>query len=103
MESPLAYLEGQSDLSLGRDIQEPASKPSPTLAPMTTTVLPVRSTCSTGYRRPLILTEIEKTNSSHDIRRSMKGNFTECLWLSNIQQFVSSYTCLDVYSHSTGQ
>jgi hypothetical protein len=56
-----------------------------------------------GYLPPLILNEFEKPNSSHDIERSVKGNFTKCLWLSDIRQSVSSYTCLGVYSYGTGQ
>jgi hypothetical protein len=51
-----------------------------------------------GYLPPLILKKFEETNSSHDIRRSVKGNFTRCLWLPDILQSVPSYTYLGVYS-----
>jgi len=49
------------------------------------------------------LNEFEKTNSSHDIGRSVKGNFVKCLWLPEIRQSVASYTCLGVYSSGTGR
>jgi hypothetical protein len=41
-----------------------------------------------GYLPPLILNEFEKTNSPHDIRRNVKGNFTKCLTFDSLLQVI---------------